>query len=65
MKTYADPSKVPQTEGHPEPFPDVTTMPKGWDLSEILAPQASGMAPANDSFEIRLDARMAVEDDLA
>ncbi len=65
MKTYNDPSNVPQTEGHPEAFPDVTTMPKGWDLSEILAPQSSGMAPVNDGIEIRLDARMTVEDDLA
>lgn len=65
MKTQADPTNIPQTEGHPEPFPEVTTMPKGWDLSELSVPQSQLMQPAQQAITIRLDAGMVVEDNLS
>jgi len=66
MKSRPDPSSVPQTEGHPEAFPDVTTLPKGWDMSGLSANQTT---PAETSVEarisLRLDVTAAVEDGLA
>ena len=65
MKTHADPHKIPQTEGHPEPFPKVTTMPDAWDLSELKDPQQSPRDTLPQTFPIRLDAGITVKDNLS
>ncbi len=36
MKHRPTHKDLPQTEGHPEPFPKVNTIPDGWDLSDLL-----------------------------
>ncbi len=59
-----NPSNVPQTEGHPDPFPEVTTMPKGWDLSEMVTPPVEVVLQAQ-SIPLELDLRTAVDDRLA
>jgi hypothetical protein len=46
MKTRPNPKEIPQTEGHPEPFPKVNTIPSGWDLTDLLA-QADGAVNSN------------------
>jgi hypothetical protein len=65
MKNRPDPSTTPQTEGHPEPFPEVTTMPKGWDLSEMIAPQTMTFESIQSAIPLELDRNSAVEDRLA
>jgi hypothetical protein len=65
MKNRPDPCNVPQTEGHPEPFPEVTTMPKGWDLSELIAPQAVTFESIQNAMPLELDTRATGEDRLA
>jgi hypothetical protein len=65
MKNRSDPYNVPQIEGHPEPFPEVTTMPKGWDLSELVAPQAVTFESIQNAIPLELDSRAAAEDRLA
>ncbi len=60
-----DPSSVPQTEGHPESFPDVKTMPKGWDLSEMVTPPAITFESLQDAIPLELPRRAGVEDRLA
>ncbi len=65
MKNRPDPSNVPQTEGHPEPFPEVTTLPKRWDLSELVAPQAVTFASIQNAIPLELDPRAAFDDRLA
>jgi hypothetical protein len=65
MKNRPDPSNTPQTEGHPEPFPDVTTMPKGWDLSELITPQSVTFESIQNAIPLELDTRSAAEDRLA
>lgn len=41
MKNVPSSDPKPQCEGHPEGFPDVTTMPKGWDLSGLMTTHPS------------------------
>ena len=65
MKTHNDPSRIPQTEGHPEAFPDVTTMPKGWDLSEMATERSLPVEAIEEIINFDMDARMAFEDDMA
>ena len=65
MKNKPDPFSTPQTEGHPEPFPEVTTMPKGWDTSELVAPQSMTFASIQSAAPLELDLRAALEDRLA
>ncbi len=72
MKSRPDPSRVPQTEGHPEPFPEVTTLPKGWDLSGLAADHATAMdektgivGPFENAIRLKLDSSAVVEDGLA
>ena len=65
MKNRPDPSNVPQTEGHPEPFPEVTTMPKGWDVSGLVMPQAVTFESIQNAIPLELDTRAAVDDRLA
>jgi hypothetical protein len=65
MKNRPDPSNVPQTEAHPEPFPEVTTLPKGWDLSGIIAPQPETFESIQNAIPLELDTRDSVDDRLA
>jgi hypothetical protein len=65
MKPVTDPKRIPQTEGHPEPFPEVTTLPKGWDLSELQPSQAFASESKLPSVPIQLDTRAVVQDDLS
>jgi hypothetical protein len=62
MKSRRDPANVPQTEGHPEPFPEVSTLPKGWDLSELQPVQPSALEILQSSIPLELDSRVSVED---
>jgi hypothetical protein len=65
MKNHPDPMNTPQTEGHPEPFPEVTTMPKGWDLSEMVSPNPLTFESIQSALPLELDTRAAVDDRLA
>jgi hypothetical protein len=62
MKSRRDPTSVPQTEGHPEPFPEVSTMPKGWDLSELQNAQPSAVETSQNSIPLTVDSQTSVED---
>ena len=55
MKSRRDPASTPQIEGHPEPFPEVSTMPKGWDLSELVAPQDMTFESIQNTILLELD----------
>ena len=59
MKNRFDPSNIPQTEGHPDPFPEDTTMPKGWDLSELVAPQGVTFESIQNTIPLEVDTRTA------
>ena len=51
----AQPTKL-NLERSPEPFPKVTTIPDGWDLSEFLDPKPNkGSTKASSSLFIRYD----------
>jgi hypothetical protein len=65
MKSRRDPASTPQTEGHPDPFPEVSTMPKGWDLSELQSVQPTAVETLQNSIPLILDSRAPVEDYLA
>ena len=67
MKNHPDPTSIPQTEGHPEAFPKVTTLPTGWDLSGSTVPQATSAEIPQNAIPLNLDvdARAAVGDSLA
>jgi hypothetical protein len=65
MKKHPDPFSAPQNEGHPEPFPEDTTLPKGWDMSELVGPQTVTFASIQSALPLELDMRSAVEDRLA
>ena len=65
MKPRPDHTQVPQTEGHPEDFPEVTTMPKGWDTSELVAPQSANSDGEATPIALSMDIRNTVEDSLA
>jgi hypothetical protein len=65
MKSRRDPASTPQTEGHPDPFPEVSTMPKGWDLSEMHTVPPSVVEIYQNSIPLSLDSSAAIEDYLA
>jgi hypothetical protein len=53
MKSIPDPSKVPQVEGHPDSFPEVNTMPKGWDMSALVSSRPDRMDGTNSLGSIQ------------
>ena len=65
MKSRRDPASTPQTEGHPDPFPEVSTMPKGWDLSELQSVQPTTVEIYQNSIPLSFDSVESVEDYLA
>ena len=65
MKNRPDHTQVPQTEALPEGFPDVTTMPKGWDTSELVAPQPSVTDGEATPIALSMDMRKTVNQSLA
>ena len=67
MKNRPDPESFPQTEGHPEAFPKVTTLPIGWDLSGSTSPQAASAESMQNAIPLKLDldTRAGVDNTLA
>ena len=65
MKSRRDPASTPQIEGHPEPFPEVSTMPKVWDLSEMHCVPPSALETYQNSIPLSLDSPASIEDYLA
>ncbi|HVN53392.1 MAG TPA: hypothetical protein VMT46_03600 [Anaerolineaceae bacterium] len=45
MKPRPTHRDLPQTEGHPEGFPKVNTIPDGWDLSDVLTKKYNADEP--------------------
>ena len=62
MKSQPDPKNYPQKEGHPEPFPKVTTMPSGWDLSELVNSPTVSEETGQNALPLELDSQSVVED---
>jgi len=64
MKSQPDPKDYPQKEALPEAFPKVTTMPSGWDLSELVCSPSISMETLQNAIPLELDSQSVVEDPL-
>jgi hypothetical protein len=64
MRRHPNPKDYPQKEGHPEPFPEVTTMPKGWDLTGLVSRPSISLEGLQDAIALELDNPSVVQDTL-